>query len=102
MALFGRRVVDALAEDERPVGNIFVRAARLGLPTSVVRVAKEARHRGRSNWNALRLVRFAGATLREAWGRPALAGRVQEPIARCGWADPKGPCRRRGRSDAQG
>jgi glycosyltransferase involved in cell wall biosynthesis len=86
MGLFGARALAALAADPRPAGNVFVRIARLGLPTAVVPVAKEPRRRGVSRWTAPARVRLARVMVAEALGRPPGDGPSVAIAARLGWA----------------
>ncbi len=91
MGLVGRPVLDALQRLGPRPGNLFVRIARLRLPTGFVLVEKAARRSGESRWSALMLARLAVATWAEAIGFGWRAARPTAPSAilqATGWSDP--------------
>ena len=68
VAIFGRCALDRLARDPRPLGNLYVRAAKLGLPTAIASVAKQERRSGSSSWSRAALAVLAVTTIGEAFG----------------------------------
>jgi glycosyltransferase involved in cell wall biosynthesis len=85
MVLIDRTAIAAIAADDRPIGNIYVRVARLGLPTAIASVVKGSRSRGSSQWSNAALGRLAAATLGEALG--VASGPSCPPVAAAvGWA----------------
>jgi polyisoprenyl-phosphate glycosyltransferase len=87
MGVFGRLALSALGKDPRPVGNIFVRAARLHLPSAVLPLAKNKKPHGWSGRQARMLATFAAGTIAEACGLGLSAYRQPPTItATLGWA----------------
>jgi hypothetical protein len=88
MGVFGRPALTSLSGDPRPVGNIFVRIARLHLPSAIVPLAKNKKPQGWSVRQARMLARFAARTIAEACGLGARAS--QEEVVSIettlGWA----------------
>jgi glycosyltransferase involved in cell wall biosynthesis len=76
VVLVRRGALQRLAADPRPIGNVFVRIARLQVPLATLVVAKEARRRGRSRWTTRARIRLAIASLTEALGAPWPAVRL--------------------------
>jgi glycosyltransferase involved in cell wall biosynthesis len=68
MGIFGRRALVSLGKETRPVGNVFVRLARVHLPRAVVPLAKHKKPQGWSRERARALAGFAARTLAEACG----------------------------------
>lgn len=87
MGVFGRRAIFLLGEDPRPLGNVFMRIARLRLPSAVVPLAKDKKPQRWSGRQARILATFAAATIGEAWGLRVSASREVLAIdAALGWA----------------
>lgn len=90
MAVLGRKAMLALGADHRPLGNIFVRLARLPLITCVVPVVKAPRAAGRSGWTGVALARIFTVSVSEAAGF-GIGKRPPELEAEVGWVARSGP-----------
>ena len=87
LGVFGRRVLSLLGADPRPVGNVFVRIARLRLTSAVMPLAKNKKPHGWSVRQARSLARFAATTIAEACGLSVFACRQLPSVtATLGWA----------------
>ena len=87
LGVFGRRALALLDADPRPVGNVFVRIARLRLTSAVVPLPKYKKPHGWSGRHARVLARFARSTIAEACGLGVFVGNQAPAIAAtAGWA----------------
>jgi glycosyltransferase involved in cell wall biosynthesis len=89
VAIFGRTALNLLAQDPRPLGNLFVRAAKLDLPIIIAAVAKHERKNGSSSWSRAALAAMAFKTIGEASGLRFSAPRENAAVAASvGWISP--------------
>ncbi len=86
VVLVRRAALQQLAVDTRPIGNVFVRIARLNLPHATLLLDKAARRQGRSRWTTGARIRLAIASLTEALGQPRPAVSLPPIIHRQGSA----------------